>query len=132
MWDILHILEMISAKEVINIIDLKFIQEKIKNYKDGALGTSLGVDMSGHSEVWKKGFAYAIETIEGLIKEYLVEAEKETLDLIDELIPDDYWMLRNFAKEQPKDFYIDDRVSIKNKKKIYEAVGRLADIRRSL
>lgn len=117
---------------MIKIKDVKFIQEKIKNYYDGAMGASPGLDLSGQSEDWKKGYVHAFETVEDLIKEYLAAVEKETVELIDELISDDYWMLRNFAKTQPEDFYIDDRVSIKNKAKIYAAVKRLADIRREL
>lgn len=58
-------------------------------------------------------------------------SEQECLILINELIPQSYWMLNHFAKEQPEVFYIDDRVMIKNRRKIYAVVNRLAEIRRN-
>lgn len=57
--------------------------------------------------------------------------EPECLVLIDELIPcDNYSFLNRFAKDQPDVFYIDDRVKIKNKRKIYAVVNRLWQIRK--
>ncbi len=121
-----------NRKEVINIKDLKLIQEMIKSYQDGAQGASLGLELSGKPDDWKRGFNHAFECVDAIFKEYFVGAEKECLALIDELIDDSYWMLRNFAKNQPESFYIDDRVSIKDEKKIYEAVKRLVEIRQKI
>lgn len=59
-----------------------------------------------------------------------IKTEEECCLVIDELFPFGYSMLKSFAKGQPDKFYLDDRVQIKDKRKIYAIVGRLEQIRK--
>jgi hypothetical protein len=56
--------------------------------------------------------------------------EAQLLTRIDELIsPKTHGFLNNFAKRQPYEFYIDDRVSIRGRRRIYATVKALARLR---